>query len=309
MSFFRANALESHRGGSKPGRPLHIVSTWTRWAVRVTVLAVASGLLFAATAELGEYAQGVAVVRRADRVLVTATHPGIIEEIAVTPGQHVVRGQLLARLDDHSERAEHQRLQREYEERLVEYLREPSNAGLRQRLAALDEAREAAADRLASLAVVAPAEGVVSDLRAQPSQAVTPGDVLVSLERETGGVELIGLFPGHTRPLLVSRESEVILELEGFPDTRREVRISAVADEVIGPAEALRVLGREREGSLALEGPVVVVSVKLDEDSIEVDGERYRLYDGMLGTMEAKLRTATILEHLIPALRRLRGRR
>ena len=58
---FRGAALEAHRRASRPGHPLHIVPTWTRWAVVVTLALVGAGLVFAATARVGEYAEGRAV--------------------------------------------------------------------------------------------------------------------------------------------------------------------------------------------------------------------------------------------------------
>lgn len=302
---FRQAAMEAHRRGSRPGRPLHIVSTWTRWAVRVTLLVVAAGLVFAATARVGEYAEGIAVVRREGRVVVTSAVMGTVQSIEVRPGEWVEEGRVLVQLDDAAQQAELERVQREHEQRLVELLRQPADDARRERLAALDAQLQLALARLRERSVIAPRAGLVSDVRVRPGQPVSPGDAVVSLERDEARTVVVGLFPGHYRPLLSAAETRLFLELEGFPDGRHEVTVRSVADEVVGPAEAMRYLGRDREGALELRGPVVVVETVMASDTFEADDTEYRVYDGMQGTLEAKLRSETLLETLVPALKEL----
>ncbi|MEX1368523.1 MAG: biotin/lipoyl-binding protein [Nannocystaceae bacterium] len=302
---FRQSAMDAHRRGARPGRPLHIADTWVRWAVRVTLLVVAAGLVFAATARVGEYAEGIAVVRREGRVVVTSAVMGTVQSIEVQPGQHVEAGRVLARLDDAAQRAELLRVEREHQQRLVELLRQPADESRRERLAALDAQLQLAQAHLRERAVVAPQAGLVSDVRVRPGQPVAPGDAVVSIERDEARTVVVGLFPGHYRPLLSAADTRLFLELEGFPDGRFEVSVRSVADEVVGPAEAMRYLGRDREGALELRGPVVVVETVLPSDTFESDDTEYRVYDGMQGTLEAKLRSETLLETLVPALKQL----
>jgi len=299
---FRDAALEAHRRASRPGHPLHIVPTWTRWAVTVTMALVGAGLVFAATARVGEYAEGRAVVRREGRLVVTTSAPGTVQHIPVRLGQRVAAGEVLVRLDDASQQAELLRVEREYEQRLVELLRAPAEDPRRERLAALDGQLQLARARAAERSVVAPEPGVVSDVRVRPGQALAPGDAVVAVEQDAAQTVVVGLFPGHYRPLLGAADTRLTLALEGFPDSRQDVLVRSVADEVVGPAEAMRYLGRDREGALALDGPVVVVVTVLPSDTFMADGTEYRVYDGMQGTLEAKVRSATLLETLVPAL-------
>lgn len=304
-AIFREAALAAHRRGARPGQPLHIVSSWTRWAVAVSLGAVIAGLVFAATARVGEYARGPAVVRREGRIVVTASAPGTVQGIAARPGQRVTAGQVLVRLDDAAQRAELERAEREYEQRLVELLRAPADDARRERLAALDGQLKHARVRAEERAIVAPQAGRVSDVRVRPGQAVGPGDAVVSVELDAAETVVVGLFPGHYRPLLSAADTRLTLELEGFPGSRQDVVVRSVADEVVGPAEAMRYLGRDRQGALELSGPVVVVSGVLAADTFVADDAEYRVYDGMQGALEAKLRSATLLETLVPALQRL----
>jgi biotin carboxyl carrier protein len=302
---YRQAAIAAHRGGARPGRPLHIVSTWTRWAVGVTVLVVGAGLVFAATARVGEYAEGLAVVRREGRVVVTAAVSGTVQSIEAQPGRHVVAGQVLVRLDDAAQRAELQRVQREHQQRLVELLRAPADDARRERLAALDAQLQLAQSHLRERTVVASQPGLLSDVRVRPGQPVSPGDAVVAIEQDAARTVVVGLFPGHYRPLLSAADTRLFLELEGFPDGRHEVTVRSVADEVVGPAEAMRYLGRDREGALELRGPVVVVETVLASEIFVADDTEYRVYDGMQGTLEAKVRSETLLETLVPALKQL----
>jgi biotin carboxyl carrier protein len=304
-AIFRQAAMDAHRQAARHGRPLHIVSTWTRWAVRVIVIVVAAGLVFAVTARVGEYAQGMAVVRREGRVVVTSAVSGTVQGLEVQPGRHVVAGQVLVRLDDAAQRAELQRVQREHQQRLVELLRTPADDARRERLAALDAQLQLAEARLRERTIVAPQPGLLSDVRVRPGQPVSPGDAVVSIEQDAARTVVVGLFPGHYRPLLSAADTRLFLELEGFPDARHEVAVRSVADEVVGPAEAMRYLGRDRQGALELHGPVVVVETVLPSDTFVADDTEYRVYDGMQGTLEAEVRSETLLETLVPALKQL----
>ncbi|MFY0534572.1 biotin/lipoyl-binding protein [Nannocystis pusilla] len=190
---FRGAALEAHRRASRPGHPLHIVPTWTRWAVTVTILLVGAGLVFAATVRVGEYAEGRAVVRREGRLVVTTSASGTVQTIPVRLGQRVEAGEVLVRLDDASQQAELARVEREYEQRLVELLRAPADDGRRERLAALDGQLQLARAR-AERSVVAPEPGVVSDVRVRPGQALAPGDAVVAVEQDAAQTVVVGLF-------------------------------------------------------------------------------------------------------------------
>ncbi|MGH1342805.1 MAG: efflux RND transporter periplasmic adaptor subunit [Nannocystales bacterium] len=297
---FRNAALEAHRRGARSGRPLNIASSWARWATRVSVLAVLAGLGFAATAQVGEYAQGIAVVRREGRSVVSSAVAGTIQSIDVRPGQWVHEGEVLATLDNATQVAELGRVDREHQQRLVELLRDPSDGARNERLAAVDTRLQLARAKLNERSVRAPRAGRVSDVRVRPGQAVAPGNAIVSLDDDDSRTVIIGLFPGRTRPLLSADESTLFLELEGFPEERHAVRVRSIADEVVGPTEAMRYLGPDREGAMDLRGPVVVVETEMLTRTFAADNTYYELYDGMQGTLEAKLRSETLLETLLP---------
>jgi multidrug efflux pump subunit AcrA (membrane-fusion protein) len=297
-SIFRAAAREAHRGGDRPGRPLEIVPLWTRLAELVTVVLMVAVVIFAATARVGEYAEGIAVVRREGRMLVTAATAGTVASVEVEAGRRVAAGEILVRLDDTTERAAWEHAEQGYERQLVEVLRDPDDASKRERLTIADAGLRQAEAKLRERTIVAPEAGLVSDVRVRRGQPVTLGDAVVSLEQNAARTVVVGLFPGQLRPLLSAADTRLYLELEGFPDSRQEVVVRSVAAEVIGPNEAMRYLGRDHQGALELEGPIVVVETELPSDLFVADETEYRVVDGMQGRLEAKLRTATLLEIL-----------
>ncbi len=269
------------------------------------MLAVAGALAFAAAAPVGEYAEGMAVVRREGRVVMTSAVSGTVRELLVKPGERVAAGQVVVRLDDTAQRAQLSRVQREYQQRLVELLRVPADDARRAQVAALDAQLQLAQARLDERTIIAPEAGVLSDMRVRPGHPVSLGDAVASIERDAAHTMVVGLFPGYYRPLLSASETRLFLEFEGFPDSRHEVAVRSVADEVVGPVEAMRYLGRDRQGTFDPHGPVVVVETVLPSEIFVADDVEYRVYDGMQGTLEAKLRSETLLQTLIPALKRL----
>lgn len=301
-SIYRPAALAAHQRGDQPGRPLHVVSSWTRLAVGACVAMLVAAFGFAAFARVGEYAEGVAVIRRDGREPIGATVSGAVQRVEVAPGQVVAAGQLLVQLDDRGERAELERVEQAYELRLVELLREPEDPARHERLATLASERQLAAARVHERAIVAPHAGVISDVRVRPGAPVQAGDVLLSIEGPHARTVVVGLFPGRVRPLLHAGDTRLLLELDGFPDAHVELSLASVADEVIGPEAALQGLGRDQLGALALQGPLVRVEAELAADVLFVDDVELRLYDGMHGRLEARLRARTLLESLMPTL-------
>src|SRR5690606_38152671 len=158
-------ALEAHRSGERAGRPLNIVSRWARLAAVVIVVVMVAVVSFAATAENGEYAEGVAVVRREARGLVTSAVAGTVHHIEAEPGRRGAAGTVPVLLDDAPGQAEFARAKQSSERRLVELLRDAGTHGKRERLAGSDAALQLAEGKLRERKIVAAEAGLVSDVR------------------------------------------------------------------------------------------------------------------------------------------------
>lgn len=315
QELFRREALEHHaRGLRDEGSLLRISPSWTRWAYRLLLLVFAAAALFAVLGSVHEYAAGPAVVRLEGHSEVTAKLPGIVTAVEVEAGQRVAAGDLLVRFYGAQEAAELDRVRREFELGLIRRLRDPSDPAAESALSRLRAQQELAEARLEERSARAPHPGVVSDLRVRPGQHLVPGQVVLSLvgedpaapeagERDLG-LSIVALFPGHYRPLL-RPGMKLRLELQGYRYAYQHLVIDRVDDEVVGPAEARRVLGAGIGDALSLSGPLVLVRARLPAATFESGGRVYEYHDGILGVAEVRVRSERILQTLLPGSRAL----
>lgn len=299
---FREQAMAAHRRGSNLGSPLQIVPAWIRWSTRIVVLAIVAAIAFAALVRVGDFARGPAVIRMAGRNVIATHAAGSVVGIPVQPGMRVQAGAVLLRLDDAPQRAELARATHEYELLLGRLLREPDDESLRKQLASLSVTTELARAHVDDRTLRAPDEGTVSDIRVRVGQQVVPGDAIVAIDSPGSRPIVVAMLPGHERPRLSSARGRMLLELDGFARERVPVVLRSIADEVVGPNEALRFLGKDESSALEVRGPVVMVEAVIEDLEFEVDGTRYRFYDGMQGALEVEVDSQTLLESVLPEL-------
>jgi membrane fusion protein (multidrug efflux system) len=95
------------------------------------------------------------------------------------------------------------------------------------------------------------------------------------------------------------------LELEGFKYQYQELIIDQVGDELVGPEEVRRYLGPELAESLTVSGAVVLVRAHAPSRFFEADGKRLAYFDGMMGTVDARLKSERIILTIMPGLKTL----
>ena len=299
---YRKEALEYHARSRTDGDVLMMLPGWTRWSYRLLISLLLAAALFIVFGNVSQYAEGPAVVRAAYRVPVTSAVTGIVEAVPVKSGDTVRTGDLLVSLRSEEERAQVASLEREFESALVRMLANPVEQGARQTVAGLRAERDLLIARLNERLVRAPTDGTVGDIRVRPGQTVTPGDVLVSLEDEPQRFSVVVLLPGRQRPELAPGQN-LRLELTGYAYVYHDLRIERIDDEVIGPQEVRRTLGREIADSVSITGPVVVVHASLPATSFKAGGRSYRYHDGMAGVARARVRSERLLTTLLPSVR------
>lgn len=304
---FRERALREHELSAMPLEPLRLAPGWTRWTYWLLIAALAAGLLALVLVRVPEYASGVAVVRAGGRVEVTATTGGTVASLAVAPQARVRKGQLLLTLSSAEEAANLRRLDREIESKLVQRLQAPSDPGIAQDLVALRAERELVQAQLAERELRAPADGEVSDIRVVSGQLVQAGQPVLAILERGARKELpsvIALLPGGYLPQL-QPGMKLRLELPGHPYVYRWLELDAVAGEVIGPAEARRLLGPVAGDAVPLEGALAVVTAPLPSPTFEVAGKSYSYRDGMPSRAEVRVKSERLLFALLPALKSL----
>ncbi|HLU68466.1 MAG TPA: HlyD family efflux transporter periplasmic adaptor subunit [Kofleriaceae bacterium] len=299
---FRKEALDAHLGVRAQGEVLRIAPRWAGWTFALLVAAFLFAILWALVGTVDEYASGIGIVRVQGRRELTARRAGTIAAVEVQPGQRVHAGQVLARF--HGDEAELERLSREYDLQLVKVLYEPTDAAARARLTELRSAREAARAQREEDLIIAPVDGLVSDVRIQPGKLIEAGATVVSLVPDDARFEVIAVLPGNYRPRL-QPGMPLRLQMSGYASSYSEVPIETIGDQVVGPAEIRRFLPQELADTFAIQGPVVIVTATLPSQTFEADGKIYDYYDGMQGTAEARIDSSSVLVTLVPGLEAL----
>lgn len=302
---FRERALRERELALTPLEPLRLTPAWTRWTWWLLMASLAAGLLALVFVRVPEYASGVAVIRAGGRVDVTATAGGTVSSLVVAPQSRVGKGQLLLRLHDAEEAADLKRLDRQLELKLAQRLQAPSDPAVAQDLVSLRAERELVQARLAERELRAPAAGVVSDVRVAPGQLLAIGQPVLSILERAELPSVVALLPGRYLPQL-QPGMRVRLELPGQAYVYQWLTLDSVAGEVIGPAEARRLLGPVAGDAVPLEGALAMATAPLASATFEVAGRTYPFRDGMPTRAEVRVRSERLLFVLMPALKSLK---
>ena len=300
---FRAEALREQATTHDFGEVLRLSPRWMRPASWALVGLLILAALFSLLGKVDTYVAGPAVVRVEGRREVTASAGGNLAEILVHPGDHVVKGEALLRLDDLAERDQLASATQEFELELLRRLDDPGGAPS-PALSQLRARRDLAAAQLQGRIIRSPIAGVVGDLRLRSGERLNPGEQAATVVQESARYSVTAWLPGESRPFL-HRGLPLRLELKGFPYAHIEASIDALGDEVVGPVEARRYLGQNGSDIVPLSGAVVFVHATLETEHFLADGRKQSFFDGMQATAEASLHQERILFSLIPSLRLL----
>ena len=275
---------------------------WARWSYWLLLFALVAAGVFSAVGRVHEYASGPAVIRVEGRLDLTARFDGTVAAVSVQPGQRVIEGQPLVQFFMEQERAERERLQKEFELQLLKLLRDPSDESARQSMSSLRAERELATARLEQRLVRAPRAGIVSDVRIRPGEHLGVGDMILTIVGEDARLSIVAMLPGRYRPRL-RPGLPLRFELVGYRYEYRQLYIESVGDEIIGPTEAKRYLGADVADSVTIDGPVVLVRARLPSTRFISDGESYLYFDGLHAYAQARVRSEPIVLTLLPALK------
>ncbi|MEQ1503348.1 MAG: HlyD family efflux transporter periplasmic adaptor subunit [Myxococcota bacterium] len=295
---FRREALEARAGADQRAALLDDRAPWAGCVYRALVAVAAVAVVLGWCVPMGDWCEGPAVVRLVGRRELTAPVAGAIAEVGVVPGEAVVAGQPLVWLDAPGPAADLARVRLAFDQELRNLLRDPADPAARQAVAALRAERVGAEAALDAATLRAPVDAVVADVRVRVGAAVGPGDVLVSLATGDAGAELVALMPGDARPR-IRPGMPLRLAVDGYPDAPATVVVDRVDEDVVGSAEAARLLGLAASDGIGVDGPVTLVRAALPDAF-----GPYRFHDGLRGRASVRVRSTPVLVALIPALER-----
>ncbi|HTU59754.1 MAG TPA: HlyD family efflux transporter periplasmic adaptor subunit [Polyangiales bacterium] len=298
---FRPEALAFHARGPQRSDVLHITPQLLHAVFWFVIALVAVVLAFVSSSQVTDYAEGPALVLLDNRHDVTASRAGVVVEVRARAGAHVQEGDVLLQLHSATEAAELASLERELSDQLVLLMRNPADRAARDSVLGLRTRRDVAKTALERSVLRAPISGTVTDLRARAGQMVEAGAPLLALQAEATGAHVTALLPGPERPRL-RPGMPMRLHIDGFDRTALDLEIERVDEQVLGPPEALRVLGSELAGAIDVQGPVVLVHAYVPDASFHSRGNHYRLHHGMPTRAEVAVAKEPLLYAWIPGL-------
>jgi multidrug efflux pump subunit AcrA (membrane-fusion protein) len=302
IPLFRPEAVEHQRSRGLHAELLALDSSATDWGVGLLCAGLLAVIAFASLGRLNEYASGPAFVQLDGRTALTATSQGLITSVAVKPGDRVEAGAELLRLHASEELAELQAATREFESQLAKLLLRPDDPLSREALVSLRARRELAQKHLEQRALRAPHRGIVGDVRVREGQLVEPGLRMLDLQGSASAATITALLPGRYRPLLRAGD-HLRFEVDGFHQRVHELVVSRVGEQIVGPNEAARFVGRDLADAFSIAGPVVLVQATLPTTWFKLDGQRYDFANGMYGKAEAVVRNEPVAYAFVPGLK------
>jgi membrane fusion protein (multidrug efflux system) len=302
VPLFRREAIEAQRMRSSHGEALTLDPQANAWGFAMLCAGLGFFLFFVWAGRINEYATGPAFVQLDGATSLTATIGGLVSHVAVKPGDRVSAGDELLRFHSAEELSEMEGTAREFDDQLAKLLLRPDDPVTREALVALRTRRELAEQRLTQRTLRAAADGVVADVRVREGQVVEPGVRLIDLQGVASNATITALLPGRYRPML-HQGDKLRFHVDGFQQVTHELSIDNVGEQIVGPNEAKRFVGRDLSDAFSINGPVVLVQAKLPSSNFVMDGQRYDFASGMFGKAEAVVRNERIAFAFVPSLK------
>jgi membrane fusion protein, multidrug efflux system len=302
VPLFRREAIEAQRVRNSQGEALTLDPRANAWGFVLLCAGLAFFLFFVCVGRINEYATGPAFVQVDGGTTLTATLGGLVNKVSVKPGDRVKPGDELVRFHAADELSELEASSREFSDQLAKLLLRPDDAVTREALVTLRTRRELAEQRLTQRTLRAAADGVVADVRVREGQVVEPGVRLIDLQGVSSAATITALLPGRYRPMLHNGD-KLRFHVDGFQHVTHELNIETVGEQIVGPNEAKRFIGRDLNDAFTVQGPVVLVSARLPSSNFVMDGVRYDFASGMFGKAEAVVRNERIAYAFVPSLK------
>lgn len=301
-SLFRPEAIEHRRTRGLQAELVVLDAAATAWGFRLLCAGMLALVVFIILGRVNEYATGPAFVQLDGRAPLTADAAGLVSSVAVKPGDRVQAGDELVRFHAAEELAELQAATREFDNQVAKLLLRPDDAITREALVPLRTRKELAQQRCDRRVLRAPQTGVVGDVRVRAGQVVELGMRVIDLQAAATAATVTALLPGRYRPLLRAGD-KLRFEIDGFHHLAHELTINRVGEQIVGPAEAARFVGRDLADAVAIQGPVVLVEAELPSTHFSMDGQPYDYASGMFGKAETIVRNEPIAYAFVPSLK------
>jgi multidrug resistance efflux pump len=302
VPLFRREAIEAQRVRNSDGEALTLDPRANAWGFVLLCAGLGFFLFFVCVGRINEYATGPAIVQLDGGTALTATLGGLVSQVKVKPGDRVSSGDELVRFHSADELSELEASSREFSDQLSKLLLRPDDAVAREALVTLRTRRELAEQKVSQRTLRAAADGIIADVRVREGQVVEPGMRIIDLQGTASAASVTALLPGRYRPMLHPGD-KLRFSVDGFHHVNHELVIESVAEQIVGPNEARRYVGRDLSDAFNITGPVVLVQAQLPSSNFMMDGQQYDFASGMFGKAEAVVRNEVIAFAFVPSLK------
>jgi membrane fusion protein (multidrug efflux system) len=302
-SLYRPEALEAHRTRGTEGQPIHISPVWVRRAYPLLVATILVAVAFTIFVKVPTYSTGRGLVIL-DGTTVTAPAMGTVDRVYVTPGQAVVKGSILVKLQSAAEQDELINIKAELDNATRGFLSELSDDNAKKHLASILARYNTAKSKLEQRTIRATKAGTVSDIRTRGGALLQPGDQIVTIVEGANSMpEVYAFLPAKDRPRL--RPGQTLqVGLTGYTKTRELAEITFVSREGVGATEAAKIMGQSLADALRLpqDGSYVLVKARLPGRTFVTEHNTLPFHHGMQATTEVKIAEKPFLVTMFPAL-------
>lgn len=302
-SLYRPEALEAHRTRGTEGQPIHISPVWVRRAYPLLITTILVAVAFTIFVKVPTYSTGRGLVIL-DGTTVTAPAMGTVDRVYVTPGQAVVKGTILVKLQSAAEQDELINIKAELDNATRGFLSELSDDNAKKQLASILARYNTAKSKLEQRTIRANRAGTVSDIRTRGGALLQPGDQIVTIVDGNNSMpEVYAFLPAKDRPRL--RPGQTLqVGLTGYTKTRELAEITFVSREGVGATEAAKIMGQSLADAMRLpqDGSYVLVKARLPGRTFVTEHNTLPFHHGMQATTEVKIAEKPFLVTMFPAL-------
>jgi hypothetical protein len=295
---FRAEALKQARQGNADGKPIFLTPGWVKWAYPSILALIVALIVAAALIEVPSYSTGSAIVVMGGERVTCPNGGGTVDEVLVTPGQTVTKGDILVRLTASDEQANLRQIDSEWRAAQATFLFDPADPTALAQLSSIAGARDRVLSSVDNRAIRATRDGIVNDVRVHNGDLLIPGAPVLAIVDPDAQPSIIAFLPGSDRPRL-GVDMTLQVQLAGYSKSREEAVITEVGAEVIGPTAARKYLGETVGDALPLHANNVIVRAKLPGRTFEAAGKTYEYHDGMTALAEVRVESRSFLKTLV----------
>jgi len=299
---YRPEALQYHRKKGSEGVVTELSPRWVKRAYPLLVSALLIALVFGIFVRVPTYSSGFGVVHYAGTPVTTLAQ-GNLEELSVTAGSMVTKGDIVAKLSSQKEDADYEQVLADAESARQQYLFDDQDEQARRSVKTASIALAHAKSAVDQRFIRATADGRVSDIHAELHSAVAAGQTLMSIIKPGTMPEVWAYLPAADRPRIKESEMKLQVGIDGFKKKRPKLTILNVSNDAVGAADIRREFGQSLADTLKLPSDganYIIVKAKFDTDRFLIGQKEFLLHEGMSTKAEIMIDSKPFFASIFP---------